>query len=97
MRVVGLHLVEAFKRKHPTSRKALDRWIKILRETEIRNFSELRRIFPAADLVGTKTVFNIGGNKVRAITLIEFGIQLLVITAVLTHAEYDKGTWRHDP
>lgn len=94
MRVVGLHHVESFKGKHATSRKALDRWIKILCETEIRSFNELRSIFPSADIVAKRVVFNVGGNKIRAITLIEFGIQLLVITNVLTHKEYDRGKWK---
>jgi mRNA interferase HigB len=94
MRVVGLHHVDTFKRKHPRSRSSLDRWIKIIRGTDFKNLNELKKVFPSADKVGKKVVFNVGGNKIRAITVIEYGICLLVITNILTHDEYDKGKWK---
>ena len=94
MRVIGLHKVEEFKIRHPTSRNALDRWIRLMRENNFGSFVELRKNFPSADFVGTKTVFDVGGNKVRCITLIEYGIKQMVVTDVLTHEEYDKGKWK---
>lgn len=94
MRVIGLHVVEEFKRKHPASRSALDRWIRLVRENDFGSFVELRRVFPRADIVGSVTVFDVGGNKVHCITLIEYGIRQMVIRNVLTHEEYDKGKWK---
>lgn len=60
------------------------------------NFVELRKIFPSADQVGNFTVFNIGGNKYRLITFIDYTYQKVFIRAVLTHAEYDKDDWKKD-
>lgn len=37
----------------------------------------------------TYTVFNIGGNKARLITIMRYDSQQVVIHKVLTHAEYD--------
>ena len=37
------------------------------------------------------TVFNIGGNKVRLLTSMQYQFQTVIIRKVLTHAEYD--TW----
>ena len=37
----------------------------------------------------TFTVFNIGGNKTRLITIMRYKHQQVVIHEVLTHAEYD--------
>ncbi|MBI2337235.1 MAG: type II toxin-antitoxin system HigB family toxin [Deltaproteobacteria bacterium] len=63
-------------------------------DSNFRNFVELRKTFPHADYIKGKTVFNIGGNKVRTITMIEYGISTLIITHVLIHAEYDRGKWK---
>lgn len=94
MRLIGLAKVEEFKRKHPASRNALDRWIRLVRENTFGSFVELRKVFPRSDIVGTRTVFDVGGNKVRCITLIEYGIRQLLVMEVLTHEEYDRGKWK---
>lgn len=59
-----------------------------------RTFTELRATFPSADQVGKLTVFNTGGNKVRLIAAIHYNRQKVYIRAVLTHAEYNEGTWK---
>ncbi len=59
-----------------------------------RNFAHLRETFPGADVVGKLTVFNVGGNKVRLIAALHYNRQKVYIRAVLTHAEYDTGTWK---
>ena len=51
-------------------------------------------MFPSADKVGKLTVFNIGGNRVRLIAAIHYNRRKVYIRAVLTHEEYDRGTWR---
>ena len=42
-------------------------------------------------------MFNIGGNKYRLITRIEYERQEVYIRNVLTHAEYDREDWKRDP
>jgi mRNA interferase HigB len=83
-----------FSKKHPNSATSLDAWYRIVRQSKIANFAELRNIFPSADKVGDLTVFNIGGNKVRLIAALHYNTQCLYIRHVLTHAEYDKGKWK---
>ena len=41
-----------------------------------------------------RTIFDAGGNKVRLIALVDFKKQLVQITGLMTHAEYDKGKWK---
>ncbi|MBF0360614.1 MAG: type II toxin-antitoxin system HigB family toxin [Oligoflexia bacterium] len=64
----------------------------------IANFStssELKQLFGVnVDFVGDITVFDVGGNKVRAITKIEYGVKIILVTHVLTHIEYDKDKWK---
>ena len=46
------------------------RWTRIIEKNKLDDFVELKATFPAADLVGKLTVFNIGGNKYRLIIAI---------------------------
>jgi mRNA interferase HigB len=58
------------------------------------NFAELKELFPSADQVANKTVFNIGGNKYRLIAALHYNRGRVYIRAILTHREYDKGNWK---
>jgi mRNA interferase HigB len=62
--------------------------------TSFDNFLALRQVFPSADLVGEFIIFNISGNKYRLITSIHFNRNKVYIRHVLTHPEYDKGSWK---
>lgn len=61
-----------------------------------QNLVELRVVFPQADIVGECTVFNVGGNKYRLITKVDFVRQMVYVRFVLTHREYDREKWKSD-
>jgi mRNA interferase HigB len=94
MRLLGTHLLDDFMKKHPEAKNALLRWQKIIEGADYKSLVDLKKTFPHADYVKEKTVFNLGGNKIRAITVIEYGIRQVIITHVLTHAEYDQAKWK---
>lgn len=95
MKLIGREKVEKFKKKHPTSRKALDRWIKLMEGSTFKTPQDVKNLFGVnVDFVGNQAVFDVAGNKVRAITKVQYGIQIILVTHVLTHKEYDKGKWR---
>jgi mRNA interferase HigB len=94
MRLLGANHIEEFIKKHKESKNALRRWQKLIVETDFKSMSELRKTFPQADYVKGKTVFNVGGNKMRTITVVEYGIQQIIVTHVLTHQEYDLNKWK---
>jgi len=96
VKLVGTNLIDEFIKEHPDAKSALRRWQKLILETDFRNIVALRKSFPTADAAEGKTVFNVGGNKVRTITEIQYGIALVIITHVLTHAEYDRDKWKDD-
>ena len=83
-----------FARTHPAARAPLNAWFAIVRKTDYASLTGLRKTFPSADQVGGLTVFNIGGNKFRLIAAIHYNRKKVYIRHVLTHAEYDRGTWR---
>lgn len=95
MRLLGKNVIDEFQQKHPTSRKALDRWIKLIEAAEFQTPQDVKKIFGGSvDFVGRQTVFDVGGNKVRAITKISYGVKVLLVTHVLTHPEYDRKKWK---
>lgn len=96
MRLIGVHLLDDFIEEHPEAESALRRWQKLILESESKSIVELRKTFPTADHVDGKTVFNVGGNKVRTITEIQYGIALVIITHVLTHTDYDRDKWKEE-
>ncbi len=63
-----------------------------MRRTRYQNVNELRQRFPNADLVGTYTVFNIGGNKSRLVVKIIYTTQKIYVDRILTHEQYNLWT-----
>ena len=83
-----------FTKKHPDCSSAIESWYRIVKRTDFNSFAELRQAFPGADKVANLTVFNIGGNKARLIAAIHYNKRRIYIRHVLTHKEYDRGSWR---
>jgi mRNA interferase HigB len=96
MHVITRVRLKEFWEKHPNAETSLRLWYKLTSLAQWQNFVELRQIFPSADQVEKLTVFNIGGNKYRLITLVDYEYQKVFIRHVLTHAEYDKQNWKND-
>lgn len=87
-------IIEA-KHKHQNCASALDGWYTIINKNSFSSFAELKQTFNTIDKVNQLYVFDIGGNKLRLIASIHFDRQKLYIRHILTHKEYEKGTWRN--
>ncbi|WP_238392879.1 type II toxin-antitoxin system HigB family toxin [Myxacorys almedinensis] len=85
-----------FWEKHADAESSLLVWYERVVSNAFEAFIQVREVFPSADLVGNFIVFNIGGNKYRLITYLDYQSQIIFIRAVLTHAEYDKENWKND-
>jgi len=94
MHVIAKPALVDFWTMHPAAKEPLDTWYRIMRRESFQNFSEIRQTFASADYVDGFTVFDIGGNKFRLITVVRYACQKVYIRAVLTHKEYDKGAWK---
>ena len=94
MHVITRKRLNEFASEYPDATSALERWYRVMKARRVRNFAELRELFPSADQVANKTVFNIGGNKYRIITVLHYNRGRVYIRAILTHREYDKGNWK---
>lgn len=96
MHIITRVRLKEFWEKHPNAEISLRLWYKLTSLAQWQNFVELRQIFPSADQVENLTVFNIGGNNYRLITLVDYEYKKVFIRHVLTHAEYDKQNWKND-
>ncbi|MBW4579939.1 MAG: type II toxin-antitoxin system HigB family toxin [Tildeniella nuda ZEHNDER 1965/U140] len=97
MHVISYKRLREFDKKHADCREVLDDWFKVAIKANWSNLIEVQSVFPQAEAVGNFTVFNIKGNRYRLIVSIDYEGQLIYIKYVLTHAEYDKEQWKHDP
>lgn len=89
MILIGRKIIVEFGRCHPHSRNPLSTWEKVIKQTNYQSFNELKRTFPSVDYVSHRyTIFDIGGNKYRLITEIDYSARVVNIKRVWTHAEY---------
>ncbi len=94
MHIITRKRLLEFAKKHPDCSTALESWYRIVKRTDFNSFSDLRQTFPRADTVANLTVFDIGGNKARLVAAIHYNAHGIYIRHVLTHKEYDRGSWR---
>jgi len=94
MHIITRKRLLEFAKKHPDCASALESWYRIVKRTDFNSYAELRQAFQRADQIGKLTVFNIGGNKARLIAAIHYNTNRVYIRHILTHKEYDRGTWR---
>jgi mRNA interferase HigB len=86
--------LKEFSARYKDAEAPLGVWYAIVSKTDFGPFADLKRIFKSADKVGKFTVFDIGGNKFRLVAAVHYNRKKVYIRHVLTHVEYDRGTWK---
>jgi mRNA interferase HigB len=103
MTVLNTLELRKFARKHRDAAAPLDRWLELVQSAQWHGIVDVRKVFPNADGVAVKikgggtliaTVFNIKGNEYRLITVLDYAAATAIVRDVLTHAEYNKNTWK---
>ncbi|WP_053404698.1 type II toxin-antitoxin system HigB family toxin [Persicobacter sp. CCB-QB2] len=89
--IISRPVLKAFVVKYPDSKSALDSWWQISSHSYWQNWSELKSVFPQADKVGDKVIFNIG-RAYRLICRLKFGTNrtTLFVLWLGHHNAYDK-------
>jgi mRNA interferase HigB len=90
--VYGEATLARFSKKYPLSRRALQRFLAIVRQSNWPHFAAVKNTFAATDYVAGRLVFDIGGNKYRIVASVDFQEQILVVDEVMTHEQYDRKT-----
>ncbi len=90
MRIVTERRIREFIAKQPRCADALWQWADAIESGSWSNPSDLKRTFASASFVGELTIFNVGGTKYRIAAFVHYGKQIVYITRIGTHKEYDK-------
>jgi mRNA interferase HigB len=101
MRIVSKRRLREFWQRHGDARRPLEAWFKVAAKADWADFPEVRATFGSASAVPldcgiTAIVFNVGGNKYRLITRIEYRFHVVYVKMVLTHREYGANKWKDD-
>lgn len=91
MRVIALRRLREHWEKpgRRDSEQPLKAWYAIARGASWPHFADVRAQFGSASAVGDRVVFNVGGNKYRLVTYINYDFHTVYIRFIGTHAEYD--------
>lgn len=90
MRIISNAALTQFASLHPPAHVPLQAWRKVVESRNFVSFADIKTTFNATDKVGKYYVFDVGGNKYRIVTAINFNTQCMYIRHVFTHKEYDK-------
>ena len=90
VRVISRKALREFADAHKDAETPLDDWYRIAKRLRWTSIVDVRRTYPHADAVGEFTIFNIGGDKYRLATRINFQTGKVYIRHMLTHEEYSR-------
>jgi mRNA interferase HigB len=65
-------------------------WHTVAEHSRFVDFADLRRCFGSADYVAAYTVFDVGGNNYRLVTVVRYRDGKIFVRWVMTHREYDN-------
>jgi len=98
MTVIGKDKLIEFYKKYGAAKMPLLCWLKVTESSCWDSFADLKRTFGSADLYTQGgqyyILFNIGGNKYRLVTAINFKGQIVIVEMVMAHTEYSKNRWK---
>jgi mRNA interferase HigB len=94
VRVIGKAAITEFAGNHKDALEPLMHRYLVAKRAQWQSLVEVREDFRHADATGLFTVFNIGGNKYRLVTVIKYRWQVIYVRHVLTHSEYSKEKWK---
>jgi mRNA interferase HigB len=96
MKVISRSALVQFWERHPEAETTLQTWYRTAKSSAWENFADVRKTFRRADPYRDCVIFDVGGNKYRLIVKIRYRTKRVYIRFVLTHSEYDKGSWKED-
>ena len=103
VRIIAESKIKEWCKSYSMIKAALLHWLALMKTCTASSFVELQQVFNSVDQVKvgsnkTVCVFDLGGKKSahRLIAAIHFNTQIVFVLLLLTHAEYDKETWKNE-
>jgi mRNA interferase HigB len=98
MKVAGRPKLKEFWNRHSQAKKPLRNWLKVVENARWAKYADVKQTFRSADWFSKDNrdyiIFDVGGNKYRVVTAVNFAGYVVVIKVVMTHPEYDRGKWK---
>jgi mRNA interferase HigB len=94
MLIAGRKIVDKAAKRHADWRVSLITWARVVSEAGWTCSSDIQQTFNTADPVGNYVIFNIAGNKARLVAIVNFSEKRVTVKQVLSHAEYDRETYK---
>lgn len=96
MRIISKKRIKVAGTEHPEWEPSLEAWYKITKKANWQHFLDIRKTFNTVDRVGECVIFDVGGNKCRLISWVNYRGKKVFIRKILNHADYDKGGWKNE-
>ena len=91
MKLVGREVLEQFCVASPDCRRWMGAWIVDVQGSTWRTPQDIKaRYSTVSFLPDNVVIFNVRGNNYRLAVRIAYGVQVVLIQWIGTHAEYDK-------
>ena len=95
MRIISKKTLKDFWEKEPVAKPSLEAWHAEAKSADWASPADVKANYGSASILKDgRAVFNIGGNKYRLIASIHFNRSKVYVRHVLTHVEYDRGSWK---
>ena len=99
MRIIKTSMLREFWQGHREAKASLRTWTRQTRVAEWRNFAQVRKTLPSADLAPVASgrsvvVFNIAHNRYRLIAAVHYNTRIVYTLMILTHKEYSRNAWK---
>lgn len=93
MRIISRRRLREFWEGRADAEGPLQTWYAIMKNNNYKSPHQVREDFGTASFLGgSRTVFNVGGNKYRLVVDMRYDLGRVYIREVLTHDEYDRRT-----
>ena len=96
MRIITRRRIKEAIDEHSEWRASLESWLRIAKNADWKNFSDLKQSWRNVDLVGICVVFDIANNRARLITHVDYKYHLVFVRFILGHKDYLKDGWKDD-
>lgn len=102
MHIIAKPRISAAIQMYPKAKTWLNAWWARASKADWTNLNGVRKDYPSVDQVDRCLVFNVCGNTYRLIVKVAYADidkkrrGTLFVKHFLTHAGYDKGSWKKD-
>ena len=91
MRVIGLDILDDFRRRHTDVEEQVKAWIAEVKDARWSKPMEVKERYPRASILeDNRVLFRLKGNHYRLLAKISYKSQIVRVEKAGTHAEYNR-------